>query len=471
MTHTLMIVEDEPAQSIQLRDLIKDQTGCRCIAASSGREAVEYFLLRMQPRPDLVLVDLSLSGMSGLEVIRAIRRSDPFISIVALCNRADSSETVTSISLGVDDVLYKPLNRELLTVSIRNLLQRNVLRQEVRRLHRLEDGRVLFSDLLGKSEAMQQMMAVAKGASESTNPICIEGASGTGKEMFARAIHGSSARVGQPFVTINCQMLVDSLKDHLAQKQSVRDCLARRLYAAHGGSVLIKAPHALSEQNQQFLLSVLKEKRIYLYAHDKEPRDINIRMMFGVEGSLAEIYRNGEMIDDLYYRFSSLLLKMVPLNQRKQDIIPLAEYFLRHNAAMIGKLVSDIEPEAVRLLMACQWPGNITQLSHVMHHAVMDCKHRKLGAEEVLTYIKSDCDVDQMQRYGDYMMKSQTQQGVASMLRQDGNVRPLDELEAEMIRYAIEHYKGKMTEVARRLGIGRSTLYRKIQDYSIQEAC
>lgn len=471
MTHTIFIVNDDAIQLKLVQQHVREKTGCRCITASSGRDAIEYFLLRTKPRPDLMIVNLGMTSVSGVDVIRAVRRSDPLIPIIALANGADSRDTMEAIRLGADDILHKPVNMDVLKLACRNLIQRKVLSDEVQRLQRYEDGCVNFSDMAGQSERTLKMLAAAKGASDSTMPLTLEGEAGVGKEMLARAIHGNSARSGKPFVTINCKIWSEAIQGQRVDRSVIKDVLLTKLVSANGGTVLIKEPDCLTLDEQVFLMDTIKEKSHGANYSQGADENLNIRYMIATQRPLAKLLGEGSISEQLYARFTSLLIRVPALRERKQDVMPLVEHFLERYASLASSAVSDVDADSVHLLLHYHWPENISQLAQVMQHVVIDCKTRSISAAHLMPHLTGyQGEIPESGNRDKSAASAIYQEGQMAMLKCDGNIRPIDELEAELIQYAIKHYKGKMTEVARRLGIGRSTLYRKIQDYDLKQA-
>lgn len=475
MTHTILIVDNDPVQCQQTCQVIAQKMGYRTLTAASGREVVDRFLLRTKPSPDLILMNLMLADLGGMDVIRAVRRSDAQLPIIVLASQREMRHAAEAIRAGANDFLLKPVDLERLRLSMHNLLQRVVLSSEVDRLSRHHEGRVQFSDMVGHSAAFTEVVSKARRAADSIVPILIEGEGGSGKELLAQAIHGSGKRSGRPFVSINASaMAPDALEVALLGRAASGRLAASmgKIAEADGGTLFIKHVDALSAGLQRRLLAVLQSDKVQPLGADMA-QPVNIRVILSASQPLADMVRRGEFCPELYRYISQFPLQLSSLRTRREDVVPLAEHFIRRYGVREGKPCSHLHSDAAQMLLHYHWPGNVRELRHVMVRAVMQSTEAVISPKLLISVLLGQVSAAQSSPLPDmsslYAYCEVEDDSSLNLLAQDGNMRRIHELEAEMIQYAIRLYKGRMSEVARRLGIGRSTLYRKIQDYKLTQ--
>jgi len=356
-----------------------------------------------------------------------------------------------------------------------NMLQKLVLGYEVDRLSRHHEGRVQFSDMVGSSALHSEVVAQARRAADSIIPVLIEGESGTGKELLAQAIHGSGSRSGKPFVSIHCAAIKADELDALLYGRAAHGRMAAsvgKMTEAQGGTVFLKHVDALLPEQQQRLLSMLKHGEV-VPQHASCTSGVDVRVMVSSTASLDAQTRSGQFCVELYDMLSRFPLQLAPLRLRQDDVAELAEHFIRRYSAREGKAFCPLRADAARMLSQYHWPGNIRELRHVMVRAVMQNNDAMITPKLVIQLLLGQVSTTEVTHLPDlsslYAHYDIEEDSSLNLLAQDGNVRRIHEMEAEMIRYAIRYYKGQMSEVARRLGIGRSTLYRKIQDYNLSQ--
>ncbi|MBX3505832.1 MAG: sigma-54-dependent Fis family transcriptional regulator, partial [Parvibaculum sp.] len=389
------------------------------------------------------------------------------------------------------------------------------------RLQKRQRGQLTFDDIIAPSRAMEQVIRLGKRAAQSNIPILIEGESGVGKEVIAAAIQGESERRGKPFVTVNCGAIPENLVESIlfghekGAFTGAADKHAGKFQEASGGTLFLDEIGELPLDIQVKLLRALQEGEVDPVG-SKKPVKVDIRLISATNRDMLQMVKEGRFREDLYYRLNVFPIHVPPLRERKDDIPDLVAHFIRRLAAEEGKPVVGISRDALGMLCAYDWPGNVRQIENTVFRAIVLCDGETLQVSDfpqiaslVEGYAEAAMPRAQQTSHApqapapvhasrafpqDGMMGVAAPTPVSSYIPQQaqpqtntladfarsnfsdgisitdeaGNVRKLEDIEAEMIRLAIDKYKGHMTEVARRLGIGRSTLYRKVRDLGLE---
>lgn len=488
MAQTILIVDDDPVQRRLLEAAIT-RAGMAVVTAPGGVPALE---LLNGPRGDqftLVLLDLIMPDMDGLGVMAKLRATHPSLPVIVLTAKGGIDSAVEAMRAGASDFLVKPANPERITVSIRNALKIGTLTGEVTRLKKKSENRLAFEDLIAKSQEMRQVIRLGQRAAQSNIPILIEGESGVGKELIARAIQGSSERAGRPFVTVNCGAIPDNLVESILfghEKGSFTGAIDKHLgkfQEADSGTLFLDEVGELKLDMQVKLLRALQQGEIDPIG-SKRPVKVDVRIISATNRDLAELTRDGQFREDLYYRLNVFPIFVPPLRERRQDILPLARHFITRFTAEEHKAVAGLTPEASDLIEAFDWPGNVRQLENTIFRAVVLCDGTILDVCD-FPQIAAAMGVEAHPRKihagapllpepvanaapGRNELTASLPSYAVSTTDMTGHMRTLEQIELEVIRMAISHYDGHMSEVARRLGIGRSTLYRKLKELGLE---
>lgn len=484
MAQTILIVDDDPVQRRLLEAAIS-RSGMTVITAPGGGPALDMV---NGPRGDqiaLILLDLIMPDIDGLEVLSKVRVSHPDLPVIVLTAKGGIDSAVEAMRAGANDFLVKPASPERIAVSIRNQLKIGTLSGEVSRLKKKTDNRLAFDDLVGQSEEMKQVFRLGTRAAQSTIPILIEGESGVGKELIARAIQGSSDRAGRPFVAVNCGAIPENLIESILfghEKGSFTGASERHLgkfQEADGGTLFLDEIGELRLDMQVKMLRALQEGEVDPVG-SKRPVKVDVRIISATNRDLAELTREGRFREDLFYRLNVFPIFLPPLRERKGDIPALARHFITRFAIEEHKPVAGMTPEAADLLERYSWPGNVRQLENTIFRAVVLCDGSLLDTCD-FPQIASAMGVEARPRRATTVADAQAMQAstyapalpaspyLMSVVDGAGHMRKMDDMESELIRLAISRYDGHMSEVARRLGIGRSTLYRKLKEFGLEE--
>ena len=355
-------------------------------------------------------------------------------------------------------------------------------------------GTLTFRDLVSRSPQMQVVMRTAEKAATSSIPVLIEGKSGVGKELIARAIHGSSERRAKPFVAVNCGAIPENLVESILfghEKGAFTGATERhvgKFAEADGGVLFLDEVGELPPAAQVKLLRAIQENEIEPVG-GRKPLKVDVRLISATNRNLMADVKSGRFREDLFYRLHVFPITVPPLRERIEDIPDLVRYFLARFCAEEGKRLQFVSNEALVLLKSHRWPGNVRQLENMVFRAVVLAEGDALGADEFPQIAaqalrhggEPDPDTPQAPSITADMASfvpgspawaatapaSSRTRDVLALFDDEGHIRMLEDIEAEVIRFAISHYRGQMSEVARRLHIGRSTLYRKLENLGL----
>ena len=386
---------------------------------------------------------------------------------------------------GAQDFVVKPVGFERLQVSLRNALNTQALKGELQRIKHSREGRLTFADIITRSENMAGVLRTSQKAAASSIPVLIEGESGVGKELFARAIHGSGERKAKPFVAVNCGAIPDNLVESILfghEKGAFTGATERHMgkfVEASGGTLFLDEVGELPLAAQVKLLRALQEGTVEAVG-GRKPVKVDVRIISATNRKLLDLVKNGAFREDLFYRLHVLPLTIPPLRLRREDIPHLLRHFLARFSAEENRTITGISGEAMAHLAQLDWPGNIRQLENAIYRAVVMSESDQLGLAD-FPHASAQAIADAHVPHSEPLIIAPSTApamvsgneipiaplanvGSLAMLTATGEVRPLEEMESEIIRFAISHYRGQMSEVARRLKIGRSTLYRKLDE-------
>ena len=499
MASRILIVEDDPAQRRILEELVK-RFGFDSSSADGGIKGLETLQGPQGGNIELVILDLLMPGMDGLEFIEKMQAIRGDLPVIVQTAQGSIETVIKAMRAGADDFVVKPVSPERLKISIQNLMKVNALTEEVKRLNKKVGGSLSFNDLIASSPAMANVLRLGRRGAQSNIPILIEGESGVGKEMIARAIQGESERAGRPFVAVNCGAIPENLVESILfghEKGAFTGATNRhsgKFQEADGGTLFLDEVAELPLDMQVKLLRAIQEGEIDPVGSRKSVK-VNIRLISATNRNMIEMVKAGQFREDLYYRLNVYPMMVPPLRDRKDDIPALVEHFITRLSAEEGRKVRGIAANALPMLQAYGWPGNVRQLENTIFRAIVLCESDLLEVQdfpqiaslvegyEIIVPPAPALDKKPTVPAGPAMTGgaqfvgrsagNQVSDGMAlgiPAVTEGGHIRKLEEVEADMIRLALNRYRGQMSEVARKLGIGRSTLYRKMRDMGLDEA-
>lgn len=487
MTTTLLVVDDDPVQRRLLEAMIR-RFGYEVLLAENGEEALSVLRNPQGERINLVILDLVMPGLDGMTVMERMKEGGIDIPVIVQTAHGSIDAVVSAMRAGALDFVVKPVGAERLHVSIKNALRVDSLEDEIRRMKRRATGAMTFKDITTNSPDMARIIRLAERASKSTIPILIEGESGVGKEIMARAIQGSGDRRGKPFITVNCGAIPDNLVESTLfghEKGAFTGATekhAGKFVEASGGTLFLDEIGELPMDAQVKLLRAIQEGEVDPVGGRKSVR-VDIRLISATNKSLLEQVKQGRFREDLYYRLNVFPMTLPPLRARREDIPDLVRSFLARMSAEEGRKVRGISQEAMSLLTRYDWPGNVRQLENAIFRAVVLADNDELTIAEfpqIAAHVQgfevripaapslSDAQSNALP-IREIVRVEVPDPNAMALIGDAGDLRKLEELEADIIRFALQRYRGHMSEVSRRLGIGRSTLYRKLKDLGLEE--
>ena len=465
----LMLIDDEPAQR-RLVSALAARAGWRTIFASDAETALATLGTQDGMQLDAVLIDQWSPDFDPADLIGAIHAQRPALPILVLTAHNSVAVAVQAMRAGATDYLSKPIAPERLLAALNATLEGNV-RGELRPLTEKISAPLAFEDVVGAAPQFRTALAIAAKAARARVPVLIEGESGVGKDVVARAIHAASPRHKQAMVTVNCGAIPANLVEselfghERGAFTGAFDRHVGKFLSADMGTIFLDEVSEMPLDAQVKLLRVLQDGEVQPIGA-RRPVHVDVRVIAATNKKLSDEIEAGRFREDLYYRLNVVQLTVPPLRERMGDIPALCRHLLARIATQPGLRGLGLTDDALALLMQHDWPGNVRQLQNALFRAAVLCDGDGLARADFpqiaqLAAGRPAANGAQVQGAGNA--------GV-TLFRPDGNLRALDEIEADVIRLAIGHYRGRMTEVARRLGIGRSTLYRKLGELGIDQS-
>jgi DNA-binding NtrC family response regulator len=443
----ILVVDDEPAQ----RELVcgfLTKHGFEVVEAGGGREAVSRF--KQEPF-DLVLTDQRMPDLSGLEVLEAVRAASPETAVVIITAYGTIETAVSAVKAGAADYLTKPLNLDDLLHRVHRVRERQRLVAENRELRAALAERHRVDGIIGDSGRMQEVLSLVRRVAPSDATVLIRGESGTGKELIANALHHASPRAAGPLVKVNCAALAESLLEAELfghEKGAFTGAVTARkgrFELADGGSIFLDEIGDLPPHLQVKLLRVLQEREFERVGSSR-PIKVDVRLLAATHRNLEALVREGRFREDLYYRINVVTIVLPPLRERREDLPPLIEHFLRAFAGKNGKTVRGLTREAREALLRYDYPGNIRELENLMERAVVLTRDDVIGVEDLPLTLEA---------------------AVPDSGTEAGLIPAVEGLERRMIREALAKADGTQTRAAELLGISERVLRYKLKKYGL----
>jgi DNA-binding NtrC family response regulator len=484
MVERILIADDDAVQRRLVENMVQ-RFGYEAITVESGDAAVARLTDPEAPAIDALVLDLMMPGLDGMGVLANIHNAGLSVPVIVQTAHGGIDNVVSAMRAGAYDFVVKPVGVERLQVSLRNALNTSALKGELQRIKHSREGKLTFADIVTRNAGMDLLLRAARKAATSTIPVLIEGESGVGKELIARAVHGSGERSSKPFVAVNCGAIPDNLVESILfghEKGAFTGATDRHLgkfVEAHGGTLFLDEVGELPLTAQVKLLRALQEGSVEAVG-GRKPVRVDVRIVSATNRKLLDLVKAGQFREDLFYRLHVLPLTVPPLRARREDIPHLLRHFLARFCAEENRAITSISGDAMALLTQLDWPGNIRQLENAVYRAVVMSEGDQLGLAD---FPQATMQTAPLATAGEPLIVEPAFHAIAptmvpgidaaqmpivasnlNMLSPEQDVRPLEDMETEIIRFAIAHYRGQMSEVARRLKIGRSTLYRKLDE-------
>jgi DNA-binding NtrC family response regulator len=371
----VLIVDDEPKQREILKMILADE-GYETFTASSGEEAAK---IARSYNPDVVLTDLKMKGMDGISLMSRVKTMEPEPAVVLMTAFGDVPTAVEAMKKGAFDFLIKPLDKDVVLLTIKRAVERTELLKRSAVLQKALYDKFSLEGIVGRSRAISDVITVVKKVAASPVTVLILGESGTGKELVARAIHYNSPRSGKPFTAINCAAIPETLLESELfgyEPGAFTGAAARKVglfEASNGGTVFLDEIGDLPALTQSKILRVLQEREVRRLG-GRESLKVDVRVVTATNKNLEAEMEQGRFREDLFYRLKVVTIQLPPLRERREDIPELAGYFLERYNHEFGKRIKKIDEPAIRTLQEYHWPGNIRQLESVIEKAVLMCE-------------------------------------------------------------------------------------------------
>jgi two-component system response regulator HydG len=442
---TLLVADDDPGVREGLERTLTRE-GYRVVLASDGRAALE----RLQGGGvDLVLTDLKMPGLTGIELLRAAKAIAPDVDVILLTAFGTVEEAVKAMKDGAYDFITKPFQRAQILRLIRQALERRSLIQQNRELQRRLDDLLRQGAVIGGSPAFRRTMTLVEQVAASSATVLIQGESGTGKELIARAIHEGSTRRGKPFVAVNCAALTETLLESELfgyEKGAFTGAAGRkegRFELADGGTLFLDEVADLSPVTQPKILRVLQEGEFERLGGTRSLR-VDVRIVAATNQELAQLVRDKRFREDLYYRLNVITINVPPLRDRREDVRLLAEHFLRIYAAKNNRKLDGFSDEALERLEGYAWPGNVRELENVIERAVVLARAGRIDAGDLPHEVGG--------------VKPPPRDAIVQLVG-----TPLAEIEQRLLDETLRITGGNKTQAAKLLGIDVRTVSRKLE--------
>src|SRR4051794_7992135 len=386
MAVTILIADDDAVQRRLVENMVQ-RCGYEPLVVDSGDAAVAVLTAPDARTIDAVVLDLVMPGLDGLGVLAKIRDAGLSVPVIVQTAHGGIDNVVSAMRAGAHDFVVKPVGFERLQVSLRNALNASALKGELQRIRHSREGKLTFADIITRSEAMAGVLRTAQKAAASTIPVLIEGESGVGKELFARAIHGQGERRAKPFIAVNCGAIPDNLVESILfghEKGAFTGATEKHLgkfVEASGGTLFLDEVGELPMAAQVKLLRAIQEGEVEPVGGRKTVK-VDARIISATNRNLIDDVKSGRFREDLFYRLHVFPIAVPPLRERVEDIPDLVRHFLARIAAEEGKCVRAISGEALALLGRHRWPGNVRQLENAIFRAVVMAENDSIGVDE-----------------------------------------------------------------------------------------
>ncbi|MCX7816769.1 MAG: sigma-54 dependent transcriptional regulator [Syntrophales bacterium] len=449
--YDILVVDDDAAHRIMLKTLLTSW-GYNVIEVEDGDKAVS----NVKERPyDLVLMDIRMVNMSGLDALEHIKNYNPAIPVILITAYASIETAVEGIKKGAYDYLQKPLNFDELKIKIERAIEHKKLKEEnidlKKRIKHNQEG----PTIIGRSYSMTRLLEMVHQVAPTEATVLITGESGTGKELIAEAIHYWSPRRNGPLVKINCAAITETLLESELfghEKGAFTGADHRKegkFRQAEGGTIFLDEISESSLAMQAKLLRAIQDREITRVGGN-EVIKVNVRIIAATNKDLVAAIKKGSFREDLFYRLNVVTLYVPPLRDRREDIPLLAEHFLRHFSSKNGKNIRGFTPQAMDKFLKHSWPGNVRELMNTIERAVIFCQRDFIEEGDI------------------YLLSAITEEETLPLtLEKFAGHTSLDELEKEVISATLKKFSGNKSETARRLGITRRTLLLKMKKYGI----
>ncbi|MCX6169452.1 MAG: sigma-54 dependent transcriptional regulator [Ignavibacteriales bacterium] len=455
MEKLVFIVDDEDSILKMLSHWVKNQWNYNCETFINGTDALNA----LSNNPDLILLDIMLPDINGNEVLSRIKMKNPKVPVIMLSAQGSVEVALESIRLGAFDYFPKPIDKNRLEPAIRNAIKHYDLEREVEKLKENLTKEYSFDNIISADKKMQEAFKMVSKVLDNDITVLIEGESGTGKELIARAIHYNGKRKAAPFVVVNCasiprELLESELFGH--EKGAFTGAHVRKIgkfELAKSGTIFLDEIGEMEMALQAKILRVIQQKE-FERVGGNEVIKTDVRIISATNRNLKTAVENKNFREDLYYRLSSFPIHILPLRERKGDIVILINHFIDHFNIKLNKKVKGVSKNALKIMYDYDWPGNVRELENTLERCMILSEGDHIEIDSLPANIA-----------GQFKTFNVGSNGV--MFGDDSPIIPFEKLKEEAIRHALKISEGNIVEAARKLKIGRATLYRLMDKYKI----
>jgi DNA-binding NtrC family response regulator len=443
---TVLVVEDDDAMRFLLEEELRE-AGYSVLAAAGGEEALR--MLASEPA-DLVVSDVIMPGMRGDDLLAEIRVRHPGLPMIMITAHGSIAAAVDAVKAGAYHYVIKPFPMQQLLTTVANALRERALQAEILGLRSMVGGAV--KTIVAESPVMKSALGTVLRAAAAETAVLLLGESGTGKELLARALHAESPRRAGPFIGVNCSAIPDTLLESQLfghRRGAFTDAREDRkglFQAAAGGTILLDEIGDMPAALQAKLLRVLQEREIHPIGAPA-PIPVDVRVVAATHCDLDALLESGRFRRDLYYRLNVIMVRIPPLRERPADLLPLVAHFLEKHGRRVGRPGCSLSPTALDALRRYTWPGNVRELENAIERALVLGHDDVIRPEELPECVRAPAPRDR---------------------RVEDDTRPLVEVERDHIARTLRAVRWNKTAAARRLGLDRKTLYRKLEQYDIR---
>jgi two-component system, NtrC family, response regulator AtoC len=451
----IFIVDDELAISKLLSYWVKDRWKYNAETFSNGEDVIR----NMNKKPDLVLLDIMLPGVNGIETLKRIKQFDENIPVIMLSAQGSIEVAVDSLRYGAYDYFTKPIDQQKLELSIKNAIKSYDLTKELQNLRENVKQEYSFDNIISADGRMQDVFKLVSKVLTNDITVLIYGESGTGKELIARAIHYNGIRKDKPFVVVNCasiprELLESELFGH--EKGSFTGAHQRKLgkfELARGGTIFLDEVGELEMLLQAKLLRVIQQKE-FERVGGTELIKTDVRIISATNRDLKHAVENKEFREDLFYRLNSFPIFVPPLRSRRGDILILAEHFIKKFSEKLGKEIKGFSKRALKIFYEYNWPGNVREVENTIERCIIITESDMIDVDDLPAHLRTAENSNSVE--------------VTSPLFGDETIIPFEKLKEEAIRHALKVTGGNIVEAAKKLKLGRATIYRLMDKYQIE---
>ncbi len=454
MSKLVFIVDDQPPIQKLLSYWVKDKWGYKVEVFGKGEDVLK----RLNAKPDCILLDIMLPGMSGIDVLKKVKEADENLPVIMLSAQGRIEVALEAIRIGAYDYFPKPIEVQRLEPVLKNAIRNHDLVRELQSIKENTQQQYRFDNIVSADGKMQDVFKLVTKVMDNDITVLIYGESGTGKELIARAVHYNGKRKEKPFVVVNCasiprELLESELFGH--EKGSFTGAYQRKLgkfEIAHEGTIFLDEVGELEMALQAKLLRVIQE-RTFERVGSNEPIQTNVRIISATNRDLHTAVEKKEFREDLYYRLNSFPIHIPPIRQRRGDILVLVDHFLKEFNRKLGSEKKGFTKKALKLLYEYDWPGNVREMENTIERCIIVSEGNLIDVDDFPVHIRN--------AWGN------SSPDLKSGLFTENTIVPLEKLKEEAIRHALKVTKGNIVEAAQRLQTGRATIYRLMSKYNI----